>query len=312
MAVKPLVSVIIPTFNRLGFLKEAVESVEKQSCRDFELIIVDDGSTDSTGGYLKGFPAKYIRLEHSGFPGRVRNAGAKAAEGKYLAFLDSDDLWEPEKLARQIEYLAANPKIEICHTREVWLRNGRVVSQSKQRHKRSGNIFNHALKKCIIGPSTVMLSSRLFAETGGFREDMEIAEDYELWLRITNGYEVGYIDEPLVVKRGGHRDQLSERYGQIEIFRIKALQKNLEAGIFHGENKILAGREMARKCRIYGSGALKRGKVEEGEYYLRLGLKIIPWTVNNEVYMKRLIEWGVDGIITDKPDLLKKLLETLE
>ena len=119
MAVKPLVSVIIPTFNRLGFLKEAVESVEKQSCRDFELIIVDDGSTDSTGGYLKGFPAKYIRLEHSGFPGRVRNAGAKAAEGKYLAFLDSDDLWEPEKLARQIEYLAANPKIEICHTREL-------------------------------------------------------------------------------------------------------------------------------------------------------------------------------------------------
>ena len=117
MAVKPLVSVIIPTFNRLGFLKEAVESVEKQSYRDFELIIVDDGSTDSTGGYLESLPVKYIRLEHSGFPGRVRNAGAKAAKGKYLAFLDSDDLWEPEKLARQIEYLAANPKLEICHTR---------------------------------------------------------------------------------------------------------------------------------------------------------------------------------------------------
>ncbi len=270
MAVMPLVSVIIPTFNRLGFLKEAVESVEKQSSRDFELIIVDDGSTDSTGGYLEGLPVKYIRLGHSGFPGRVRNAGAKAAEGKYLAFLDSDDLWEPEKLARQVSYLTANPEIEICHTHEVWLRNGRVVSQSKQRHKRSGNIFNHALKKCIIGPSTVMLSSRLFRETGGFREDMELAEDYELWLRITNGYEVGYIDEPLVIKRAGHEDQLSEKYGQIEIFRIKALQQNLEAGIFHGENKILAGREMARKGRIYGSGALKRGKKEEGEYYLRL------------------------------------------
>ena len=270
MAVKPLISVIIPTFNRIGFLKEAVESVEKQGCRDFELIIVDDGSTDGTGEYIKNLPVKYIRLEHSGFPGRVRNAGAKAAEGRYLAFLDSDDLWEPEKLAKQIEYLAAYPKIEICHTREVWLRNGRVVSQSKQRHKCSGNIFNHALKKCIIGPSTVILSSRLFAETGGFREDMEIAEDYELWLRITNDCEVGYIDEPLVIKRGGHGDQLSEKYGQIEIFRIKALQKNLEAGIFHGENKNLASREMAIKCRIYGSGALKRGKVEEGEYYLRL------------------------------------------
>jgi len=280
MPVKLLVSVIIPTFNRLEFLKEAVESVEKQSCRDFELIIVDDGSTDSTGGYLenlpiksrpvKNFPAKHIRLQHSGFPGLVRNAGARAAEGKYLAFLDSDDLWEPEKLAKQIEYLTANPKIEICHTREVWLRNGRVVSQSKQRHKREGDIFEHALKKCIIGPSTVMLSSRLFAETGGFSEDMEIAEDYELWLRLTNDHEVGYIDEPLVIKRGGHQDQLSEKYGQIEIFRIKALQKNLEAGIFHGENRISASREMAKKCRIYGAGALKRGKTEEGEHYLRL------------------------------------------
>ena len=270
MAVTPLVSVIIPTFNRLGFLKEAVESVEKQSCRDFELIIVDDGSTDGTGGYLESLTAKYIRLEHTGFPGRVRNAGAKAADGKYLAFLDSDDLWKPEKLNKQIEYLAAYPKKEICHTREVWLRNGREVSQSKQRHKRSGNIFKHALEKCIIGPSTVMLSSRLFTETGGFLEDMEIAEDYELWLRITNGYEVGYINEPLVIKRGGHRDQLSEKYGQIEIFRIQALQQNLEAGIFHGENKILAGIEMARKCRIYGNGALKRGNVKEGEYYLCL------------------------------------------
>jgi len=269
MAVKPLISVIIPTFNRLIFLKEAVESVEKQSSRDFELIIVDDGSTDGTGEYIESRPAKYIRLGHSGFPGRVRNAGAEAAEGRYLAFLDSDDLWEPEKLNKQIEYLAAYPKIEICHTREVWLRNGRVVSQSKQRYKRSGNIFNHALKKCIIGPSTVIVSRRLFTESGGFREDMEIAEDYELWLRITNDYEVGYIDEPLVIKRGGHRDQLSEKYGQIEIFRIKALQQNLEGGIFQGKNKIIACREMASKCQIYGSGALKRGKREEGEYYLR-------------------------------------------
>jgi len=275
MAVKPLVSVIIPTFNRLGFLKEAVQSVEKQSYWDFELIIVDDGSTDGTGRYLenlpiKSCPAKNISLEHSGFPGRVRNAGARAAEGKYLAFLDSDDLWEQEKLAKQMNYLSTNPKIELCHTREVWLRNGTLVSQSKQRHKREGDIFKHALKKCIIGPSTVMLSSRLFTETGGFSEDMEIAEDYELWLRLTNDYEVGYIDELLVIKRGGHEDQLSEKYGQIEIFRIKALQQNLEAGIFHGENMAMACSELSRKCFIYGTGALKRGKVEEGEHYLQL------------------------------------------
>jgi len=107
----------------------------------------------------------------------------------------------------------------------------------------------------------------LFEEFGGFREDLEIAEDYELWLRITAKYPVGYIDEPLVIKRGGHADQLSEKYGQIEVFRIKALLVNLETGIFAGEQRELAVRELVRKCRIYAQGCEKRGKVEEACWY---------------------------------------------
>jgi hypothetical protein len=141
------------------------------------------------------------------------------------------------------------------------------VSQAGQRHKRSGDIFIDALKKCIIGPSTVMMRRELFEEFGGFREDLEIAEDYELWLRITAKYPVGYIDEPLVIKRGGHLDQLSEKYGQIEIFRIKALLLNLEAGTFRGDQRDLAARELARKCRVYANGCEKRGKSEEARHY---------------------------------------------
>ena len=106
-----------------------------------------------------------------------------------------------------------------------------------------------------------------FRGVRGVREDLEIAEDYELWLRITAKYPVGYIDEPLVIKRGGHPDQLSGKYGQIEIFRIKALLLNLEAGTFRDEQLELAARELARKCRVYANGCEKRGKSEEARHY---------------------------------------------
>jgi glycosyltransferase involved in cell wall biosynthesis len=267
-----MLTIIIPTYNRLPFLKSAINSVFCQTYRRFQLIIADDGSTDGTGDNVQSLNnsdenLRYLRLPHCGMPGKVRNAGARLATGDFLAFLDSDDLWKPEKLARQIAFFEEHPDMMICHTREIWQRGEKIVSQAGQKHRRSGYIFADALKKCIIGPSTVMMRRELFEELGGFREDLEIAEDYELWLRITAKYPVGYIDEPLVIKRGGHADQLSEKYGQIEVFRIKALLVNLEAGIFAGEQRELAARELVRKCRIYAQGCEKRGKVEEACWY---------------------------------------------
>jgi glycosyltransferase involved in cell wall biosynthesis len=267
-----MLTIIIPTYNRLPFLKSAINSVFCQTYRRFQLIIADDGSTDGTGDNVQSLNnsdenLRYLRLPHCGMPGKVRNAGARLATGDFLAFLDSDDLWKPEKLARQIAFFEEHPDMMICHTREIWQRGEKIVSQAGQKHRRSGYIFADALKKCIIGPSTVMMRRELFEELGGFREDLEIAEDYELWLRITAKYPVGYIDEPLVIKRGGHADQLSEKYGQIEVFRIKALLVNLETGIFAGEQRELAARELVRKCRIYAQGCEKRGKVEEACWY---------------------------------------------
>jgi len=265
------VSVIIPTYERWALLAQAANSVFGQRVSPCELIVVDDGSTDWTAEYCARLARRpefsYISLSHSGKPGKVRNAGARLAKGEYLAFLDSDDLWKPEKLARQIEFFEANPELRICHTREVWQRGERIVSQVGQRQRRAGDIFADALKKCIIGPSTVMMRRELFEELGGFREDLEIAEDYELWLRLTAKYPVGYLDEPLTIKRGGHLDQLSEKYGQIEIFRIRALLLNLEAGTFTGNKRELAAGELARKCRIYAQGCEKRGKQEEARRY---------------------------------------------
>ena len=274
----PLVSVIIPTYNRASLLEEAVRSVWAQTYRDREVIIADDGSTDGTDLVLRKLereslsspecpPLRLLRQEHRGMPGQVRNFAARAASGRYLAFLDSDDLWQPEKLARQLPLFEEQPGIRLIHTRELWLRGGRVVSQGGQNHRRLGDVFEAALEKCILGPSTVVLERSLFDEVGGFREDMEIAEDYELWLRITALHEVGYLDEPLTVKRAGGWPQLSEKYGHIEGFRIEALRPLVEQDYFPPPRRASAQQVLSRKCAIYARGCRKRGRDEEARRY---------------------------------------------
>jgi len=301
----PSVSVIIPVYNRAQLLLEASVSVIAQKYRDFELIVVDDCSDDLPEKALTCLPGieeitlKYIRLDrHFGMPGFVRNRGVEAASGEYIAFLDSDDIWMPEKLEKQADVIlrgrretaaeesglpydaaafaetSSAGRIKICHTREKWLRDSKVVSQSSQRHKREGDIFEDSLWKCIIGPSTVMMEKSLFESIGGFREDLEIAEDYELWLKVTAENPVSYIDEPLTVKRAGEWDQLSARYGQIEIFRIKALQGLLKSCFFtsldNPEREKSARQVFEKKCLIYASGCRKRGRIEEALYYENL------------------------------------------
>jgi glycosyltransferase involved in cell wall biosynthesis len=259
-----LVSVIIPVYNRYEQLEEAVNSVLRQTIDDYEIIIVDDGSKDERIEWFSvSNGLKYYKIEHSGMPGFVRNRGFEIARGNYIAFLDSDDLWNIYKLEKQLKYLKENPEFRIVHTKEIWIRNGKLLSQKKQKHKRAGDIFSDALKKCIVGPSTVLLESALFEEFGGFREDIEIAEDYELWLRVLSKHEIGYIDESLIIKRDGDWEQLSKKYNQIEIFRINGLKALIENGYFQGEKSELAKEELLKKIKIYMKGLQKRGKTEE-------------------------------------------------
>ena len=275
---RPLVSVVIPTYNRARLVQEAVASVLAQSYRPLELIVVDDGSTDATGTTLAGRPeVRVLRQPHTGMPGQVRNAGTRLARGEYLAFLDSDDLWQPPKLERQVAAATAAGGA-VWHTRERWVRSGRVLSQRSQRHRRRGDLFADSLRKCVIGPSTVLLRHAAFTRAGGFREDLEIAEDYELWLRLTARYPVGYLDQELVIKRAGHSDQLSERYGQIEIFRLRALRDLLAAGHFDAAARHRAAcAELARKARIYAAGCRKRGRLAEAGSYEALACRACRW-----------------------------------
>jgi glycosyltransferase involved in cell wall biosynthesis len=266
----PLVSVIIPTYNRAGLVKEAVASVLAQTYRDFEIVVVDDGGTDGTGEALAPWPAVRL-LRHASRRGvaAARNTGIAAARGEWLAFLDSDDLWRPEKLARQIFWLESQPELVICQTDETWVRRGIRVNKPLSHRQAGGRIFLPSLARCLISPSAAILHRRLLADHGGFDATLPAAEDYDLWLRLTWRYEVGLVDEPLVIKRGGHPDQLSAQWG-IDRFRIRALMKLLKDPDLPAAYAQAARQTLARKCAIYAQGCEKRGKRREARQYRRL------------------------------------------
>lgn len=256
------VTVVIPHFERETLLQQALESVVCQTEAPAQIIVVDDGSRRPPAELCRRYGARLLATEHTGKPGAARNRGAEVAETPWLAFLDSDDVWLPEKLRRQRLRLESQSPMSLCHTREIWQRGERVVSQKNQKHRREGDVFSDALKKCMIGPSTVLLSKGVFDSLGGFDETLEIAEDYELWLRWTAKYPVAYCEEPLIIKRAGDWQQLSEKYGQIEIFRIEALFRLLDKNLSGAHQLQLEG-ELQRKITIYAHGCRKRGRFDE-------------------------------------------------
>ncbi len=265
----PLVSVIIPTYNRTDLVRQALASVKAQTYRDFEIVVVDDGGTDGTFEVLSAW--REIRvLRHAGRRGvsAARNTGINAARGEWLAFLDSDDLWLPDKLARQMAYLEGRPDL-LCQTDETWVRRGVRVNKPLSHRKVAGRIFLPSLTRCMISPSAVILNRRLLSDHGAFDETLPAAEDYDLWLRLTWRYEVGLVDESLVIKRGGHPDQLSRQWG-LDRFRIRALAKLLEEPDLPRPYARAARQTLAVKCAIYAQGCDKRGRQKEAAWYQNL------------------------------------------
>jgi glycosyltransferase involved in cell wall biosynthesis len=259
----PLVSVIIPTFNRWPLLREAVASVLAQSYRDFELIIVDDGSTDETAAEFTRttLPLRYFIQAHRGVSA-ARNFGVRLARGRYLAFLDSDDLWLPGKLEAQARFFEEHDDVQICQTEEIWMRRGIRVNPKHVHRKPSGDIFLRSLELCLVSPSAVMLTRELFDKMGGFDEAFPVCEDYDLWLRIAQTHQVPLISTPLVVKRGGHADQLSRSMWGMDRYRVSALQKLLRSGL-GGLKRERAMAVLQCKLAILAQGARKRGRLDE-------------------------------------------------
>ncbi len=269
----PLVSVILPTYNRAWIVGEAVESVLGQDYPHLELIVVDDGSTDGTPELLAAYGDRLrcIRQENQGVSA-ARNTGIRHATGYLIALLDSDDMWLPGKLSAQIDHFDAHPETLICQTEEIWIRNGVRVNPGKRHRKQSGMIFERSLALCLVSPSAVMLRRSLLDEVGLFDEALPACEDYDLWLRITRKHPVHLIDTPLIVKRGGHADQLS-RMPELDKYRIRAISRLLDGGDLTPSQQDAAIAMLKKKCAIYAQGCRKRDRLDDADHYRRLAAR---------------------------------------
>lgn len=271
----PLVSIIIPTYNRAGLVVEAIGSVAQQTFSDWELIVVDDGSTDQTrtaviGSFRRsGRPAscRYLYQSNRG-PGSARNLGIGQAQGQLLAFLDSDDLWLPEKLKTQVEFLNNNPAVAAVYTNETWLRQGRLLDQKKRHRKFSGWIFGPCLDLCLISPSSILLRKPVLERIGLFDESLPACEDYDLWLRLTKDYPVYLIDRPLIIKRAISPDQLSRHYPLMDDFRVRALENIFQADLTAPQRQAVR-QHLIWRLKLLAKGSLRRFRLRSAISYHR-------------------------------------------
>jgi len=276
----PDVAVVIPTYNRRAMVCEAVKSVLAQRNAKFELIVVDDGSTDGTWDELTQIAAvandhaqwEMMRIERTPNrgPATARNTGVAIAAAPFVALLDSDDLWLPYKLNRQIAFMRDHPEYAISQTEEIWMRNGRRVNPGARHRKRAGDLFADSLLTCLISPSAVIMRTDLFREADGFDEDLAAAEDYDLWLRLLTDHKVGLVDEQLVIRRAGHPGQLSATVPALDRFRILALLKLLAREDFAPERRIKVCEVLSEKCAIYAKGLKRRARADETRFFLEV------------------------------------------
>lgn len=261
-----LVSCIIPTHDRAYCLRRAVDSVLGQSDENFELIVVDDGSSDETPEVLKEYQThpkvKLLHQENRGVSS-ARNFGAQHARGGWLAFLDSDDEWLPEKLELQRQIWKSSPELSWLHGEEIWVRRGKRVNPKKIHQKSGGDIFERSLKLCLVSPSAVVLKKNLYEEYGGFDESFTVCEDYDLWLRLSKDHLVGFCETPVLIKYGGHEDQLSARYKAMDHWRLRSLLQLLEKGDLSLERQSRVLEEFLRKAEILLTGYQKHGREQD-------------------------------------------------
>ncbi len=265
------ISVVIPTFNRVGTLQRALTSVFAQNYPLHEVIVVDDGSTDGSADMVRRhFPQVKYRYQANRGVSAARNYGIAQSGGDWVAFLDSDDEWLSGKLRTQAEALQRRQDMRVCHTEEIWIRNGKRVNPMHKHRKSGGWIFRSCLPLCAMSPSSIVVHRTVFEQAGVFDESLPACEDYDLWLRITARFPVLFVEQPQIVKYGGHADQLSKRYWGMDRFRIRSLEKILDINILDNQDREAAVRILLQKCDIYRQGALKREKREEAGHYQRL------------------------------------------
>jgi glycosyltransferase involved in cell wall biosynthesis len=267
----PKVSIIIPVYNRTDVLSRALRSVQAQSFQDFEILIVDDHSTQEIRMAISDFSYSYLKTQGKGVSA-ARNTGIRSAAADLIAFLDSDDEWLPTKLEKQMAYLSENPHLSIVHTNEIWIREGQTVKQNSKQKKFGGRIFSQCTERCLIGPSSVLIRKSLLDRVGVFDESFPVCEDFDLWLRIAESEEVGFLTEALILKHGGHADQLSMQFHSMDLWRVRALAKHFGNKTLSESDRLALCNSLQLRCKILLKGFEKHKNFEfqdEVSGYLR-------------------------------------------
>ena len=269
------ISIVIPTFNRIGSLPRALDSALNQTYQPSEIIVVDNGSSDGTTKLLRErYPTIRLLIEKKLGVSAARNKGIRHSKFQWIALLDSDDAWDKTKLEKQKNALASSQdQFRLVHTDEIWIRNGNKFNQMKKHQKFGGDIFNNCLSLCCISPSSVLINKNIFKEVGYFDESLPVCEDYDLWLKICSQEKILFINQKLTLKYGGHKDQLSKTYWGMDRFRIKSLENLILNYKLKPDQKINAIKTIVKKLKIIVNGAYKRNnssiinKYEEKLFY---------------------------------------------
>ncbi len=265
------VDVVIPAYGRVDLLREAIASVLNQTYTELRLFIVDDASPEPLEPHLPVSDPRVqvLRLEKNGGSGPARNHGVAAGSSSLVAFLDSDDLWHSEKLARQVTYLEANPECQWLHTNEIWLRGDVEVKQRSEHRKQGGQFLLRAFERCLIATSAVMMRRDFFESHSGFAPAFRLCQDFELWLRLLADAPVGFLEEPLAIKRTGAWVQ-SSATPEIDRFRVLALHRfyrQIRRSAAMAEYMQPLLKEAERKSRMLAMGAAKHGNTRRAARY---------------------------------------------
>lgn len=227
---QPLVSVIIPTYNRPEYLEKAIASVSGQTYDNFEILIVDDGSEEA---YAKPICSKYEKCSYyfkpNGGLSSARNFGIKRAEGVYIAFLDDDDYWAPEKLKKQVALLQKNRDIDCIHSAAIVVdennrSTGNVIGASKNKeHKRSGNVFWNALGVWVVKSPTPLIRRSVFEMGLWFDEAIRVGEDVDFYQRMFYRHKISYIPESLAY----YREYSDQKRLSVQAFKYLGIEKKM-------------------------------------------------------------------------------------
>lgn len=284
----PEISVIVPTYNYAHFIGDCLDSIFAQTYKDFEVIVIDDGSTDDTARVLEKYKGeiRYIYQENKGLPA-ARNTGIQAAQGEYLAFLDSDDLWLPEKLDEQIRFLRNDTDMGIIFSDASAFNEKGMIRKSilKEENICTGFCFQRLFMGNYLVMPTVMIRKRCLVESGLFDESLTAVEDYDLWLRISLFYKIGFVDKVLAMYRV-HPSNMSGDFCRLMDNEIKVIQKIVR--LHPGPVKKMGRQVSFRFCSLYNQYGLEwieKGEARQAKRSFLRAIKARPWQLRSYYYL---------------------------